>query len=143
MRTKIGPTEIRALPENEEIRDSSVPGFGARRQWSEAVAYVLLYRNSEGRQRRYTIGRHGAWTPDEARKEARRLLGIVADGAGPADEKEQGRQVTTVADLCGVYLEDAEAGRLLTHSRAPKKASTLATHKGGTERQAHPTWQRV
>ena len=29
---------------NSEVWDAAVPGFGARRQQSEAVAYVLLYR---------------------------------------------------------------------------------------------------
>src|SRR4051794_11180681 len=78
-RKKIGLREVRALKPNQEVWDAgagAVPGFGIRRQRSEAVSYVLLYRNAESRQRRYTIGRHGApWTPDEARDEAKRLLG--------------------------------------------------------------------
>jgi hypothetical protein len=44
-----------------------VPGFGARRQKGDTVAYVLKYRTAASRQRWHTIGRHGApWTPDMA-----------------------------------------------------------------------------
>jgi integrase len=62
--------------------DSSVVGFGARRQ-RNGVFYYLRYRYA-GAQRMQSIGRHGSpWTPDTARVEARRLLGIVAGGDDP------------------------------------------------------------
>ena len=58
----------------ETIWDQSLTGFGARRQKSDAVAYVVFYRTKEGRQRWFTIGKHGApWTPETAREEARRM----------------------------------------------------------------------
>src|SRR6266571_4796338 len=73
---RIGLREVRALGPGEEVWDSMVPGFIARRQKGAAVTYVLMYRTQDGRRRRYTIGRHGApWTPDSARDEALRLLG--------------------------------------------------------------------
>ena len=73
---------MRAFKPGQTHWDSSLPGFGARRQNSEAVVYVLFYRTREGRQRWLTIGRHGApWTPDTAREEAKRLLGDVATSA--------------------------------------------------------------
>ena len=66
--------------------------FGARRQQSSAVSYVLIYRTQEGRQRWHTIGRHGApWTPGTARKEATRLLGKVSDGIDPSADKKAKR----------------------------------------------------
>ena len=81
-RKRIGLREVRALQPGETVWDGAVPGFGARRQTVDAVAYVLNYRTAEGRQRWHTIGRHGApWTPDTAREEARRLLGEMAKGA--------------------------------------------------------------
>jgi Arm DNA-binding domain len=85
-----------------------------------------MYRTREGRQRRFTIGRHGAWTPDTAREEARRLLGEIVRGADPAAAKREAREAMTVAELCDAYLADAEAGRLLTRRGQSKKASTLA-----------------
>ena len=98
-----------------------------------------MYRTAEGRIRRYTIGRHGApWTPETARKEAKLILGRVAKGDDPAVEKREKRQAATVADLCDLYLADAEAGRLLTRRGVAKKASSLATDKSRIERHIKP-----
>jgi integrase len=98
-----------------------------------------MYRTREGRQRRFTIGRHGApWTPDSAREEARRLLGEVAGGGDPASDKREIREAITVAQLCDEYLEDAEAGRLLTRRGQSKKTSTLAVDRGRIERHFRP-----
>ena len=134
---------IGAIPPGKTVWDEgkgAVTGFGARRQKGHAVAYVLKYRTGvAGRQRWHTIGRHGApWTPDLARDEARRVLGEVAKGADPAEEKQQGRRAKTVAELCDAYLEASEAGRLLTRRRLRKKASTLATDRGRVERHIKP-----
>lgn len=136
---RIGLREVRALALGQSVWDAAVPGFGARRQKSEAVAYVLFYRTAEGRQRWHTIGRHGApWTPEKAREEARRLLGHVAGGGDPATEKSAKRSAKTVAEMCDLYIADAEAGRLLTRRKVSKKPSTLATDKGRIERHIKP-----
>jgi integrase len=130
---------VRALKPGQTIWDASVPGFGARRQKSDSVSYVLFYRTKEGRQRWFTIGKHGApWTPEKARDEARRLLGDVAQKADPAAEKRSARNARTVSELCDLYLADAESGRLITRRRSPKKASTLATDRGRIERHIKP-----
>ena len=47
-RRRIGLREVRALRPGETIWDSSVTGFGARRQVG-VVAYVLKARTQEGR----------------------------------------------------------------------------------------------
>jgi integrase len=142
-RKRIGLREVRALGPNQEVWDAAVPGFGVRRQKSDSVAYVLLYRTAEGRTRRYTIGRHGVWTPDTAREEARRLLGEVARGKDPAAEKQAKRRAETVAELCDAYMTDAEAGRLMTRRRTAKKSSTLATDKGRVEKHIKPLLGRM
>src|SRR5207245_8300324 len=80
------------------------------------------------------IGRHGVLTPDEARDKAKAILGTVVDGADPAAEKRAARKAKTVAELCDLYLADAEAGRLLTRRKVAKKPSTLATDTGRIER---------
>ncbi|MDR3424810.1 MAG: tyrosine-type recombinase/integrase [Alphaproteobacteria bacterium] len=141
---KIGLREVRGLQVGETLWDASVPGFGIRRQNSPAVAYVLLYRTKEGRLRRYTIGRHGApWTPDTAREEATRILGDVAKGKDPAADKKDTRQAKTVAELCDLYLTDAENGRLLTRRKAAKKESTLQTDRGRITRHIKPLLGRL
>jgi integrase len=136
---KIGLREVRALKPGQTIWDSAVSGFGARRQRSHMVSYVLIYRTQEGRQRWHTIGRHGSpWTPETARAEAQRLLGRVVDGADPAAVKQGKRQAATVSELCDLYLADAKAGRVLTRRKSPKKSSTLAVDCGRIERHIKP-----
>src|ERR1700759_4032662 len=77
---------VQALKPDQTIWDAghreAVRGFGARRQ-RDAVAYFIKYR-AHGRQRFYTIGVHGSpWTPEKARREAKRLLGLVGGGRAP------------------------------------------------------------
>lgn len=136
---RIGLREIDALGPRSIIWDRDVPGFGARRQQTTAVSYVVIYRTAENRQRFHTIGRHGApWTPDMARKEARRVLGSVASGGDPAAAKKQRRHAESVNTLCEVYLCDAEAGRLLTRRKTPKKSSTIVTDRSRIEWHIKP-----
>jgi integrase len=128
---RIGLKEIRALKPGEIVWDGAVGGFHARRQKSKTVSYIVVYRTAEGRQRWQTIGRHGSpWTPETARDAAKRILGHVVDGADPAAEKHSKRKAASVAELCDFYIADAEAGRLLTRRKVPKKSSTIATDKG-------------
>jgi integrase len=139
VRSRIGLRQVRSLKPGETIWDRSLIGFGARRQKGDAVAYVLFYRTKDGRQRWFTIGKHGApWTPDTAREEAKRLLGDVAHQRDPAAEKRAARNAQTVAELCDLYFADAEAGRLVTRRRTQKKASTLVIDRGRIARHIKP-----
>ena len=139
-RKRLGLREIRAMEPNSEVWDAAVPGFGARRQRSEAVAYVVLFRTAEGRTRRYTIGRHGApWTPETARSKALEVLAEArVKGTDPAAEKQAKRKAETIDQLLNLYLADAEAGTLITRHRRAKKASTLATDRSRIERHIRP-----
>jgi integrase len=141
---RIGLREVRALRPGEIVWDAAVVGFHARRQRGPAITYAVFYRTKEGRQRWHKIGRHGApWTPETAREEAIRILGNVAAGADPAAEKRAARKAKTVAELCDLYLADAEAGRLLTRRKVAKKPSTLATDRGRIERHIKPQLGRM
>ena len=104
---------VQALKPGDTIWDAdhreAVRGFGVRRQRDQAT-YVLKYRQF-GRQRFVTIGPHGApWTPELARKEAKRLLGLVAMGKDPADEKAKARlqAADTLRNIADQYLRDAK-----------------------------------
>jgi Arm DNA-binding domain len=138
-RKRIGLRDIATLGPSQTIWDTDVSCFGARRQKSNAVSYVVFCRTAESRQRFHTIGRHGApWTPETARKEARRILGNVASGKDPAGDKKKARRAESVSALCDLYFADAEAGRILTRRKKPKKSSTIATDRSRVERHIKP-----
>jgi hypothetical protein len=116
--------DVGALPPGGILWDATVVGFGIRRQRGPRVSYILVYRTADGRQRLITLGRHGSpWTPETARQEAVRLLGDVARGGDPmADRRSRrGSSNVTIADFCARYLDDIEAGRLLTPAPAGQK----------------------
>src|SRR3712207_2351539 len=89
--------------------DDDLPGFGVRVWPSGRKTYLVQYR-ADGRSRRVKIGNHGALTAEEARKEARALLGDVARGENPAEERATRRSSMTVRELCATYLDAAERG---------------------------------
>jgi integrase len=137
---RIGYTQVRGLRAGETLWDPKLAGFGIRRQKGIAVTYVLKYRTAEGRQRWLSIGRHGSpWTPEDARTQATKLLGQVAEGEDPAAAKQSKRAAETVAELCDLYLADAESGKLLLgKKRKPKKFSTLVSDRSRIERHIKP-----
>jgi integrase len=130
-RRRIGLRDVRALGPGETVWDCAVIGFGARRQRSDGVSFILSYRTLAGRKRLLTIGRHGSpWLSEEARQEARRLLGVVAAGGDPMLDREARRGASmTVGELCDRWIEDSEAGRLLTRRRHSKRPATIATDR--------------
>ncbi|MBV8848064.1 MAG: integrase arm-type DNA-binding domain-containing protein, partial [Methylobacteriaceae bacterium] len=111
------------------IWDDELPGFGIRVNRNGHSVYVLKYR-ADGRQGWFTIGKHGApWTPEQARKEALRLLGEVALGGDPARKRKEERTAITVAELCDQYLAEGVAH---------KKALTLKSDRGRVEHHIKP-----
>jgi integrase len=93
------------------VWDSSLPGFGLRAKASGAKTFVIQYRNRSGRSRRLSLGNLGKVTIDQARKEAVRLMGQIATGHDPAEERRMRLRSETVAQLADVYMRDHCAGR--------------------------------
>ena len=127
---KLGHRELAKLSQpGEIIWDGELKGFGARKS-ENFISFVLMFRNKEGRQRFYTIGKYGSpWTPNIAREKAKELLYQVSQGRDPQTEKINARSADTVEDLCNQYLEEAETGRLRIRGGREKKASTIESDK--------------
>ena len=105
MRTKIGLRAIAEMPPNSIIWDTEIPGLNVRRQFSEVVTYSIVYRTLEGTQRWQRIGRHGVWTPDLARKQARSVLMARDLGKDPSADRMALRSAPTVSELCDEYQQ--------------------------------------
>ncbi len=129
--TKRALDAIRPDPAGREIFvwDDALRGFGVRVMPSGAASYLVQYRTAEGRTRRLRIGKVGTLTPDEARVIACDKLVAATKGADPSAERHAARAAMTVAELCDLYLSEAE-GRV--------KASTLAMDRSRIERHVKP-----
>lgn len=58
----------------------------------------LVYRRVEGRPERITIGRFPAVKIEQARTEAMRINGAIAERRNPQSERRRERQAGTLAD---------------------------------------------
>ncbi|MBL4873051.1 MAG: tyrosine-type recombinase/integrase [Rhodobacteraceae bacterium] len=87
------------------VWDREISGFGVRVYPSGRKTYLVQYRFS-GRTKRRTIGQHGILTAIEARIEARKLLGEVAKGGDPSEERRARLKAPTVSALCDRFLDE-------------------------------------
>ena len=105
-------------------------GQGLRAAVASGVkTYVACYRAGEGRQapvRCCTIGQHGApWTPEQARREAKRILGEVAAGRDPAKERRDKRRAANEAATVRAIAEQW----LTQHVDAKRKPRTVRNYR--------------
>jgi hypothetical protein len=93
------------------VWDEKLPGFGIRVRPTGAKSFIVVYRAGTGRTaptRRFTIAAVGKMAPDQARNQAKILLGAVAGGSDPAAEKRAKRPKRdriTFDDLAQLYLD--------------------------------------
>jgi integrase len=96
------------------VWDDKLKGFGVIVYPTGLKTYVAQYRK-DGRSHRVVLGKHGRLTPDEARREAKALLGDVEKGANPAIERRTKREAPTLNKVAEGFL---------AYAHAKKKAGT-------------------
>ena len=112
------------------IRDDEIPGFGLRVEPTGAKSYVIRYRaNGGGRgapEHLIVLGRHGALTPDQARKVAKFRAAEIATGKDPAGELAARRREMTVAALIDLYAVEGLVVQRRDRQGQAMKPSTAA-----------------
>lgn len=92
------------------IWDSDLAGFGLRVETSGTKSFIIRYRAEGGgraaAQRFVTVGRYGPLTPEQARRQAKVILGGVAKGEDPADERRAKRREMKISGLVDLYEEE-------------------------------------
>jgi integrase len=106
--TKRTVDAVRPGRADQFLWDSELKGFGLKVTPAGNKVYILQYRKG-GRgapTKRVTIGRHGALTPEQARKDAVRLSGAIASGADPAALRAAGKAAPTMTALAERFLSE-------------------------------------
>jgi integrase len=132
-RVRITKRIVDEMRPRQTVWDKDLAGFGVRLQRRDPF-FVLKYI-IRGRQRFYTIGRHGVIAVDQARTEARRLLGLVASGIDPSEKiasYPNEERPLTVAQLCRRYLADGP------FFKPDKRNSSWVTDRSNIERHIIP-----
>jgi len=130
----VDAAEVRA--KDYVVWDDELPGFGLRVFASGKRSYVIQYR-SAGRSRRYTIGLHGVWTPETARRKQRsssaewhKVSTPPKNAARPQCHHRQ-RTLHPLSERFEGRPHPGKGGR-------PKKPSTIVTDTGRIERHIIP-----
>lgn len=84
--------------------DDAISGFGVAAFPGGKKVYVAQYRKN-GRSSRVAIGTHGRLAPDEARSEAKKLLGLAEQGVDIAVQRRQARAMRTFAQISAEFME--------------------------------------
>jgi integrase len=82
----------------------AVRGFGVVAFRNGGKCYVAQFRRN-GRSRRSRIGEHGRLTPEEARKRAKIILGLVEGGVDPIAQRKAAREVRTFKAVAEDFLK--------------------------------------
>ncbi|HQS84870.1 MAG TPA: tyrosine-type recombinase/integrase [Alphaproteobacteria bacterium] len=101
--------------------DSEIKGFGVRVFSTNRKTYFVQYRNQFNRTRRKKIGVHGIITAEQAREEAKSILGDVAKGKDPSRDFQNYKNKKTMRDLVEKYFE--------VHARPNKKFESYIEDK--------------
>lgn len=104
-------SKLNATDRDVVVWDDSLPGFGLRAKTTGVKTFIVQYRNSNGRSRRVSLGALGKVTLDQARKHAVKLMGQIAAGGDPAEDRRVRLHSETVGQLADAYMREHCAGR--------------------------------
>lgn len=133
MSEKLTVTLIKSLqPQNKDYIawDRDLKGFGIRVKPTGVKSYLIQYRNTNRRSRRFTLGRTGEFTPAAAREFAAKKLAEVRQEQDPAEKRKLGRSAPNISTLCERYL--------IEHAKPHKKASSYREDKRLIEKHIKP-----
>ena len=127
-RGRINNSTVDALPVADKevvFWDSELRGFGVRVYRSGGKVYVVQGR-SGGKSKRYTIGRHGVITAEEARRKAAMTIAAIKGGQEP-ELSSSGWIVGPPRKKSGLSAIDGMPNSITgTSSRASSNATTAA-----------------
>ena len=103
--TKRQVDALRPKGSDYTLWDDELRGFGVRIRPSGRKTYIVKYRFG-GRQRKFTIGAHGALTPDQARTQAMAILSDAKKGTDAAAKKSIERKAKTMKELGKRFLDE-------------------------------------
>ena len=86
------------------VWDTELKGFGLKVTPKGRKVYIAQYRIGK-RTRRITIGTHGALSTEDARKQARIVLGKVLAGEDPAGERDKAKLDFSIEELFAKFDE--------------------------------------
>ena len=90
------------------VSDDKLTGFGVRIQPSGTKAFIVNYRAGDGGRKapikRVALGRYGPLTADKARRLAHEVLGKVAGGDDPAEDRAEARGMPTLGGTFEQYM---------------------------------------
>jgi integrase len=96
---------VRPTDNDQVLWDDDLAGFGLRIKPTGVKSFLIQYRNTQGVSRRFTLGKFGKLTPEQARTIATGHFGDISKGADPAAERGALTKGVTVAELCDEYLK--------------------------------------
>lgn len=89
-------------------RDTEIAGFGLRVGTTSKTYFAE--GKASGKNVRMTIGKHGVFTAEQARAEARQILVMIAKGVNPVDDKRERRaKGVTLGQVFEDYLKARKA----------------------------------
>lgn len=119
--TKAALDKLKAPADKAQIfyRDDKLKGF-ALRITANGIKSFVVEKLIQGKVKRITLGRYGALTVEQARKEAQKFLGKIASGIDPIAEKQSAKsKIITLNEVFEDYLK----------SRKSLKPKTLYDYK--------------